>query len=445
MNAPSTELLELCGAVRDETATPDQITRLEFILAHDPEARRFYRQFTHISAMLERYEQLPPPSAEIWSRNIVLESDRNATAAPRVPARWRMGLRSWLALAACLALLAAVYLRLKPAPIDVAPENPAAAKPEALAFVQDSHHCTVIPRAGPAVALNETYQLEDGDIVATGANGNAVLRFAEENTLFILSPDTRAWLSREGATKIVHLTSGQIYGDVAPQTDGAQWRIITADGEARVLGTQLAVSALTNSTRVAVTSGLVRVTSRDSRKSIETPAGFAAELTPTTARLVKLDATQPTRVASFTLIDADTNQPIAGFTRLKDGDVIDLAALPTRRLNIQANCEPKLVGAVRFVLTAADASGAVMELRQPPEAVDWRGGFPNTIELYYPYMVAGDPSFEGQPLPTHSHPWTPPIGRYSIRATPYAAMKAWGARGEALNVEFEVIDRAAGK
>src|SRR6185436_1008176 len=123
-------------------------------------------------------------------------------------------------------------------------------------------------------------------------------------------------LSREGATKIVHLISGQIYGDVAAQKNGAQWRILTADGEARVLGTQLAVSALAERTRVAVTSGRVRVTSRDSRQSLETPAGFAAELTPTTARLIKLDAAAPTRVASFTLIDADTNQPIPAFAQL---------------------------------------------------------------------------------------------------------------------------------
>jgi hypothetical protein len=312
-----------------------------------------------------------------------------------------------------------------------------------IGIVHYSQQCTLIPRSGAGLAPHQGYPLQEGDIVVTGAKGHAVLKFAGETTLFMLSADTRLWLSREGDAKIVHLGAGQIYGDVAAQKAGAQWRILTADGEARVLGTQLVVSALDHATRVAVTSGVVRVTARDSRQSVETRAGFAAELTPMTTRLVKLDPAEPTRVASFSLIAADTNQPIPGFAELKDGVVIDLAALPTRRLNIRANCEPQLVGAVRFALRGVDAGGALLQLEPPPEAGSWRAGFPNTVEMYYPYMVAGDPSFEGQPLPGHSHAWQPPVGRYSLSATPYAAMREWGARGESLTVTFEVVDRAS--
>ncbi|MDO8543082.1 MAG: hypothetical protein Q7S40_21830 [Opitutaceae bacterium] len=202
--------------------------------------------------------------------------------------------------------------------------------------------------------------------------------------------------------------------------------------------TQLAVSALAESTRVAVTSGRVRVTARDSRQSVETPAGFAAQLTPTTARLVRLDPAEPTCVTSFTLIDADTNAPIAGFESLAEGVVLDLAALPTRQLNIKANCEPQQVGMVRFELSGTDPNRTPLTLVQPIS-----NGFPNQIEIYYPYMLAGDPSVEGEQLPHHSYSWTPAVGRYTLTATPYAAKKQWGARGEALTVHFEVVDGVA--
>jgi hypothetical protein len=61
----------------------------------------------------------------------------------------------------------------------------------------------------------------------------------------------------------------------------------------------------------------------------------------------------------------------------------------------------------------------------------------------YPYLLAGDASFEGQPLPSNSYAWTPPPGQYTLVATPYAGNKYYGARGEALTVHFSVVDGAA--
>lgn len=60
----------------------------------------------------------------------------------------------------------------------------------------------------------------------------------------------------------------------------------------------------------------------------------------------------------------------------------------------------------------------------------------------YPYLLAGDAAFEGQPLPSHSYAWTPLFGRYTLAATPYAGNKYHGARGESLIVHFSVVDGA---
>jgi hypothetical protein len=54
-----------------------------------------------------------------------------------------------------------------------------------------------------------------------------------------------------------------------------------------------------------------------------------------------------TAVTSLTLVNADSDQAVAGFVEMNDGDVLDLAALPSRRLNIVANVDSP-VGSVRF-------------------------------------------------------------------------------------------------
>ena len=55
-------------------------------------------------------------------------------------------------------------------------------------------------------------------------------------------------------------------------------------------------------------------------------------------------------VTSLSLINADTNQPIAGYDPLPNGATLDLATLPTSHLNIRANTSPATVGSVRFAL-----------------------------------------------------------------------------------------------
>lgn len=102
MKTPSAELIELCGEVRDAIATPEQIARLETLLANDREARRFYRRFIQISAGLERYEQCHAGTAA------------TAPATPADRPRRRIGRATqWLALAAGFAVLASLYFNVR--------------------------------------------------------------------------------------------------------------------------------------------------------------------------------------------------------------------------------------------------------------------------------------------------------------------------------------------
>ncbi len=122
------------------------------------------------------------------------------------------------------------------------------------------------------------------------------------------------------------------------------------------------------------------------------------------------------RVASFTLIDADSDVPIPAFDPLPDGAVLDLAALPTRNLSIRANTAPSPVGSVRFGLDGDDNY-------QTENAV--------------PYSMTGDSGGD-------YNPWTPSVGSHTVTATPYTESGGGGTAGGALSVTFEVIDGDGG-
>ena len=118
-------------------------------------------------------------------------------------------------------------------------------------------------------------------------------------------------------------------------------------------------------------------------------------------------------VTSFTLINADTDQPIAGYDPLPAGATLNLATLPSRNLSIRANTNPATVGSVRF---------------------GYDGNANYSLDDVAPYAIAGNNG------PSDYLPWTPAIGSHMLTATPYTAAAAGGTAGQALTVAFTVID-----
>jgi hypothetical protein len=127
--------------------------------------------------------------------------------------------------------------------------------------------------------------------------------------------------------------------------------------------------------------------------------------------LTPLNATAQS-IIGFTLINADTNQPIAGFDPLPEGAVIDFTKLPTRRLNIRANTWPSVVGSVRFGLDSIASY---------------------TVESVAPYALAGDTAGD-------YFPWTPTLGTHAVTATPYSGTGASGVPGAAVRRTFHVVE-----
>ncbi len=121
-------------------------------------------------------------------------------------------------------------------------------------------------------------------------------------------------------------------------------------------------------------------------------------------------------VLSFTLMNADTDQPIADFDPIPDGATLDLAKLPTRKLNIRANTAPVEVGIVRFRLNG----------KEKPK------------EEFAPYSLEGDTEGDYKP-------WTPRLRTHTLTATPYAGARARGKAGKECTVNFNVIDTKGGR
>nr|WP_262918534.1 T9SS type A sorting domain-containing protein [Telluribacter sp. SYSU D00476] len=118
------------------------------------------------------------------------------------------------------------------------------------------------------------------------------------------------------------------------------------------------------------------------------------------------------QVVSFTLMNADTEQPIRD---IAPNDVLDLASLPTRNLNIRANTNPSRVGSVKFIM-----SGKLSRTQ---------------TETGFPYALFGDNG-------GNYNAWTPAVGSYSLTCTPYTGSGATGTAGTALTVSFTVVDNS---
>ncbi|MDO6390983.1 malectin domain-containing carbohydrate-binding protein [Pontibacter sp. BT731] len=112
-------------------------------------------------------------------------------------------------------------------------------------------------------------------------------------------------------------------------------------------------------------------------------------------------------IESYTLINADTKQSIQ---TLQNGATLNLSSLPTKNLNIRANTNPSTVGSVVFALSGVQSL--------------------NVTENSAPYDLMGD-----------GGTWTPAVGNYTLKATPYASSNGSGTAGTALTVNFTVTNQ----
>ncbi len=107
---------------------------------------------------------------------------------------------------------------------------------------------------------------------------------------------------------------------------------------------------------------------------------------------------QVASVTSFTLINTDTQQPVAGFDPISEGAEIDFTRIGTTHLSIRANTFPQQVGSVVF---------------------DYDGKTSYFTDSAFPYALAGNGAEDNAYLS-----WTPTLGEHTLTATPYAGVDA---------------------
>ncbi len=130
-----------------------------------------------------------------------------------------------------------------------------------------------------------------------------------------------------------------------------------------------------------------------------------------TATLFPLPMYEPVpRVASFTLLNADTDQPVAGMDPLPQNALISFAAVGTQNLTLRANTHPATIGSCTFKL-----DGTVVMVENNP-----------------PYAIAGDNGF-GDFLP-----YALTVGEHVLTAVPYTEAAEGGLAGPPLSVTFSV-------
>lgn len=114
-------------------------------------------------------------------------------------------------------------------------------------------------------------------------------------------------------------------------------------------------------------------------------------------------------IESLTLINADTNQPIAEYDPIPAEVTLDLSTLPA--LSVRANAGKTPIGSVQFVL-----NGEVTH-----------------TENYAPYAIAGD-NAEGFIA------WTPPVGEHTLTVIPYTQLNGQGDAGETITINLTVTE-----
>jgi hypothetical protein len=133
---------------------------------------------------------------------------------------------------------------------------------------------------------------------------------------------------------------------------------------------------------------------------------------------IRSSQTTDQRVDSFSLINADTDQVIAGYENIVGQKTINLASLPTRNLSVRANTSPSTVGSVSF------------ELTDPNNTKTTR------CESAKPYALAGDTN-------GNYDAWKPGIGVYKVLAGPMTQANCQGVKGSPAVLEITFTNSQA--
>ncbi|MBN2210576.1 MAG: FecR domain-containing protein [Sedimentisphaerales bacterium] len=295
------ELSELILRVQEQSATDEEIMRLEQTLQDDPEALAFYVHFT-ITQTGIKYSKLVTdanhdenPLKDIVERDLAQLALRTQMSSacnvetikqlaeerlnrylaqsqiPHLQTGNRFSWRGYIAeqkarfyrsikiLAACLIISLIGYFVFDRF-IDATPRLQYAVN-------------TYVVRGERTLPAADIRKLKTGDIVRTGPGGNAVIQYRTEKTSLQLDENTHFAILSQEKGKQFELVQGQIDALVAPQVKNQPLIIESEYGRSLVLGTNFQLIANPLGACLAVRTGCVQLTRREDGCSIDVDSG----------------------------------------------------------------------------------------------------------------------------------------------------------------------------
>lgn len=253
MNGRIPEELEgLLNALADGALEPDGEMRLANILRDDAGARGHYRKFMAMHAALH------------WDYASAATAVARAARAPRWARLEHFALAASVVAAAILGgLLFRSHLS------GTSPIVTVAATAGSLSWAGADGSA----RAGVA----DGARLEAGTFETDGLGSSATLAFADGTTV-VLGGETQADIA-EGVQKLIHLRTGTLSADVAPQPSGRPLVVRTPTAVIEVLGTAFSVAAEPEKTGISVQRGVVRMRRTADGQAVDVTANRAAVAT----------------------------------------------------------------------------------------------------------------------------------------------------------------------
>ncbi len=280
---------------------------------------------------------------------------------------------------------------LKPAPAEPPPPAPA---PEPAPAPAPAHRETVAVMAHVEllhgeVAVQSTagknpakldQDLLPGQLLQTGTRGSSVVIKITDGTRIILAADSTLRLVADfkaGAGRSFELSRGMLRAEVTKQPAGAPMTFATPTADARVLGTELLLSAAADSTRLEVRTGKVKLTRREDGVSADVAAGQVAVAPPAGAFAARPARHAQGLQALYTFQDAgDEIRDVAGFSQPLDLRLLKGRVTSTAGLRVEGN--PRLeteAAATRLIEACRKSQELTLEAWIQPSraAVDFEG------------------------------------------------------------------------
>ncbi|HEX7898554.1 MAG TPA: FecR family protein [Planctomycetota bacterium] len=370
------------------------------LLRKDPETERRCAALEEVEGALLGGRKLPDLGEAVVERLRRGQTERVMERVRSTSPEWARRRKTWPRVAAAAALFAAVLV---PGLLRTAP----------LARVVEGDPDAFVVRGSASLTADVGLALRPDDFLVT-CSRDVVLQYEGESTRVRVVPLSELYLRGDRRSKRIELKEGEIQADVAPQE--RPLIIAAAHAQAEVLGTRLRISATKDATRLEVAEGKVRFTRKDDGAALLVSANQYTVAVPKeefVACELPAAAEVPPWTAGFSLIRLDfPYEEIPGFEDLRDGAVISLSKMPTRRLNVRANTEPDRVGSVRFAYLGRETY--------------------NT-EMVWPYTLVPNDGCEGPP-------WDAKPGRHTVTATPYTGSFGNGLRGDPKKITFTIVE-----